>query len=471
MNWKLFAFSVLYHFDWAVFYYFIFVNGFYTMLLILSIPELFRNYALSRDENLKRLFESDASPAITLLAPAYNEEATIVESLSAMLTIEYPDLQVVVVNDGSGDRTMDVLKTAFSLFEMPPVFRRLLPTAEVRALYRSHRFSALTVVDKENGGKADALNAALNVAGTPLVCAMDADTLIEPDALLRMVRPFLMKENTVAAGGTIRIANDCVVDKARVVKVRPPRRFLPAVQVVEYLRAFLFGRLGINRLGGNLVISGAFGLFSRKAVLDAGGWLRGTVGEDMELVVRMHRIMCEKRTPYLVDFIPDPVAWTEAPETLKVLSRQRERWHRGLTDTLARHKIMFCNPRYGPIGMIVFPYFVIVEWLAPVVELLGYAGLAIGLWFGIVDWFFAALFFSAAYGLGVVLSLFSIVLEEAFYQRFPRTRHILYLVAIALLENLGYRQLTVLWRVKGIVRYLRGETSWGRMERRGFKSS
>jgi cellulose synthase/poly-beta-1,6-N-acetylglucosamine synthase-like glycosyltransferase len=324
------------------------------------------------------------------------------------------------------------------------------------------------VADKVNGGKADALNAGLNLATGELVCAIDADTLIEPDALQRLVRPFLRSEGVVAAGGTIRIANQAVVKGGRVVQARAPRRPLPGFQVVEYLRAFLFGRLGWNRLGGNLIISGAFGLFRRDAMLGAGGYLHDTVGEDMEMVLRLRRLGYERGGPRRIEFVPDPVAWTEAPETLRVLGRQRDRWHRGLADVLWRHRGVMLNPRYGAMGMVVFPYFVLVELLAPLVEALGLAGMALGLAMGAVDWPFAALFFLAAYALGAVLTAFTLVLEELTFHRYDRMRDRALLVVWALFENLGYRQATVVWRLQGLWKYLRGRRDWGAMERRGF---
>ncbi|HOX29252.1 MAG TPA: glycosyltransferase, partial [bacterium] len=460
--------SVLFNLDRAIFFYFIGVNSFYTLLLFLSIPEMISNYIISKDEHLNGLFTSEAAPGISLLAPAYNEEATITDSLHSMLSLEYPNIEVIVINDGSRDKTMEVMKSSFELFEIPLIYRHVVETKEFRGIYKSRKFANMTVVDKENGGKADALNAGLNVARTPLVCAMDADTLIDPDALLRMVRSYLMKENVVAVGGTIRIANGCKIEKSRVIDVRAPRKFIPAVQIVEYLRAFLFGRMGLNRLGGNLVISGAFGLFHRESVLEVGGYAHDTVGEDMELVVRLHRYMKENKRKYWIDFVPDPVAWTEVPESLKVLSRQRDRWHRGLTDTLLRHKKMLLNPMYGALGLVVYPYFFFVELLAPVVELFGYLGLASGLYFHVVNWYFALLFFIAAYGLGVVLSLYCLVLDEAFFHKYARFRDVLFLLGIALLENLGYRQLTVFWRINGMIKYFRGIKTWGKMERVGF---
>ncbi len=302
------------------------------------------------------------------------------------------------------------------------------------------------------------------------MCAIDADTLIEADALQRMVRPFLRGSGVLAAGGTIRIANGSVVQGGRVVEARVPGRPVAGFQVVEYLRAFLFGRLGWNLLGGNLIISGAFGLFRRDAVLDAGGYLHDTVGEDMELVLRLRRRGYENGGPTRIEFVPDPVAWTEAPETLRVLGRQRDRWHRGLADVLWRHRGLLFNPRYGWMGMLVFPYFFFVELLAPVVELVGLLGLLLGVVIGAIDVPFAILFFLVAYGLGAVLTVMTLVLEEMSFHRYDRFRDRVLLVLWALLENVGYRQLTVLWRLRGLEKYLRGKTDWGAMERRGFKT-
>jgi cellulose synthase/poly-beta-1,6-N-acetylglucosamine synthase-like glycosyltransferase len=327
------------------------------------------------------------------------------------------------------------------------------------------------VVDKDNGGKADALNAGLNVATGELVCAIDADTIIEPDALLRMVRPFLHRDDVVAAGGTIRAANGSRVAGGRVVVEGAPASALPALQAVEYLRAFLTGRLGWNRLGGNLIISGAFGLFRRRSLLAVGGYARDTVGEDMELVVRLRRRAYEQGLPGRVEFIPDPVAWTEVPAQVRVLGRQRDRWHRGLADVLWRHRHVLGRPRYGTLGLVAFPYFVFVELLAPVIEALGLLGLVLGLAIGAVDWSFAVLFFALAYGIGIVMSVLTIALEEWSYRAYGGLHDRLRLAAWSLAEGLGYRQLTMFWRLRGLVKYARGSTDWGVMTRTGFATS
>ncbi len=453
--------------EWAILVYFVVVNGFYLLLLASAALEMRRHLYGVRGESRRIVLSSEVAPRISVLAPAYDEAATVEASIQALLALEYPDLEVVVVNDGSRDATMDVLCDRFELEPVHTIYRRRLETRPVRQLYRSRSYPRLVVADKENGGKADALNAALDLASGELVCAIDADTLIEPDALLRMVRPFLFDEDVLAAGGTIRVVNDCVVENGRVVEVRPPRRFLPAVQVIEYLRAFLFGRLGWNRLGGNLIISGAFGLFRREPVIDAGGYLHETVGEDMELVARLRRQGYERGGPHRIDFIPDPVAWTEVPESARVLRRQRDRWHRGLADTLWRHRRLFLNPRYGALGLVVYPYFLLVELLAPVVELIGLAGLAVGLFVGALNPQFALLFFLAAYGFGVLLNAFTLLLEEFSFTRYDRVRHRVRLLILSLVDSVGYRQLTVAWRIQGLISYLRGRREWGAMERKG----
>src|SRR3954468_1676695 len=355
----------------AVLVYFLAVNGWYLVLLVSSLLELRRHMLLITDESRHLLLSSTLSPTISILAPAYNEEASIEISLRALLALQYPNLEVIVISDGSKDRTVQVLTEKFDLVPVKTIYQQKIKTKPVRSLYRSSTYPSLVVVDKENGGKADALNVGLSFARGELVCAMDADTLIEADGLQRMVRPFLYATDVVATGGTIRVVNGSEVRLGRVAKAAVPTHMLAGVQVVEYLRAFLFGRLGWNRLGGNIIISGAFGLFERESVLNAGGYLHDTVGEDMELVLRLKRLSYERGGPGRIAFVPDPVAWTEVPESTKVLGRQRDRWHRGLADVLWRHRGMMFNPRYGVTGLFVFPYYLFVELLAPVIEVIG----------------------------------------------------------------------------------------------------
>lgn len=458
-------------FEWAVLVYFFLVNVVYGILLVAAAVELGRVVLRTRGRSMERVLSSPLVPTISVLAPAHNEEAAVVASVVALLSLHYSNLEVVVVNDGSTDRTLKVLEDAFELDAIPSVHRRRLETQPVRAAYRSRTHPQLVVVDKENGGKADALNAALNFSTGGLACVIDADTLIEEDALQRLVLPFLSQDDLLAVGGTIRVANGSDIDQGRVTRVRAPRAALPGIQVVEYLRGFLFGRLGWNRLGGNLIISGAFGLFRREAVVDAGGYLHDSVGEDMELVVRLRRHGYEDGGPRQVAFIPDPVAWTEVPESWRVLGRQRERWHRGLFDTLWRHRRMLFNPRYGAVGLVVYPYFLFIELLAPLIELLGIFGLAMGLLIGVFDLRFALLFFLIAYGTGMVLSMFTLLLEEFTFRRYTGFGNRVRLLTWAFLENFGYRQVTVLWRVRGAIRFLRGRTDWGVMVRKGFDST
>ena len=343
-----------------------------------------------------------------------------------------------------------------------------MKTQPVRSLYRSSTYPSLVVVDKENGGKADALNVGLSFARGELVCAMDADTLIEADGLQRMVRPFLLSTEVVAAGGTIRVVNGSQVKYGRVVKTAVPTNLLAGIQVVEYLRAFLFGRLGWNRLGGNIIVSGAFGLFQREAVLSAGGYLHDTVGEDMELVLRLKRLSYETGGRGKIAFVPDPVAWTEVPESIAVLGRQRDRWHRGLADVLWRHRRMFFNPRYGVTGLFIYPYYALVELLAPVFEAVGLVALALGLISGARDWRFAGLFYLSVYGLGTALTVVTLIVEDVSFHRYETFRDRALLLGWALMENLGYRQLTVYWRLRGFWNFLRGRKDWGKMERKGF---
>ena len=460
--------SWLVRFDAAILAYFVVVTVAYSGLLISATVEMIVHKLRIWGESRWRVLGSAVSPSISVLAPAYNEAATIAESVTALLALHYANLEVVVINDGSRDGTLAVLKERFGLQPIHPIVWKRIETKPVIALYRSRSHPNLLVVDKENGGKADALNVGLNMATGDLACVVDADTIVDADALQRLARPFLSDAEMLATGGTIRLVNGSSVEGGRVVRARVPRNLLAGVQVVEYFRAFLFGRLGWNRLGGNLIVSGAFGLFRRDSLIAVGGYTHDTVGEDMELVFKLRRQAYEEGRRHGIAFVPDAVAWTEAPESLRVLGRQRDRWHRGLTDVLWRHRALFMNPRYGVLGLFCIPYFVVVELLAPVVEVLGWAALVLSVSFGLLDAGVAALFFVVAYGIGVVLGTYALLMEEWSFGRYRQLGDRFLLLAYLLVESFGYRQLTTIWRLRGLRNYLRGSTQWGAMERKGF---
>jgi cellulose synthase/poly-beta-1,6-N-acetylglucosamine synthase-like glycosyltransferase len=366
--------------------YFTVLNAIYVLFTALAwrtIVHHLRERGYAAEEEA---FASPLTPAVSVLLPAFNEEAGIVESVRSLLRLRYPRLEIVVVSDGSTDATLERLRGAFDLVPVRKALRHDVATKPVRAAYVSRRHPEILVLDKENGGKADALNAATLAASHAFVCAVDADAVLEEDALLRAAQPLIDDpDRVVATGGIVRLANGCRIEHGQVLSIGLPRSRLAMFQVVEYFRAFLVGRVGWSRLRSLLIISGAFGVFRRDVVEAVGGWWPDTVGEDAELVVRMHRYLRERGEDYRIAFVPDPVCWTEVPETLRTLSRQRRRWQRGLAEALWRHRVMLANPRYGPIGLAAFPYFVVFELLGPLIELLGYLALPLAVAFGLLD--------------------------------------------------------------------------------------
>lgn len=451
--------------------YFALLSVAYLVTSLFAFRALRRYVRRLKSLDVEELLRNAGAPPVTVLLPAYNEETGCVESVRSLLHLNYPEFEVVVINDGSDDRTLECLKAAYDLVPAVRAQTASIPTADVRQVYRSRYQPRLWIIDKENGGKSDALNSGLNFCSTPLFCAMDADGVIERDALIRLVRPFLEDVETVAAGGIVRILNGSHVRRGEVTRVTLPQSILARFQTVEYLRAFLAGRMGWDALGTLLIISGAFGVFRRSLVVEVGGFATDTVGEDMELVVRLHRVCRERQIPYRITFVPDPVAWTEVPETFRNLAQQRDRWQRGLMQSLGTHRKMLFNPRYGRVGMIGYPYFYLLEGLGPVVEIAGYVAFAVAVTFGWVSTPFVLAFILLALVFGIAISVASVALEEMVFRRYAKFTDFLQLFVLAVLENFGYRQLLTLCRVPGVFTMRRHGQRWGRHSRKGFTSS
>ena len=442
--------------QWIFLLYFVAINVGYLTQNVIATMGIRRYLQTSKQFEAEGVFSSLDLP-ISVVIPAYNESASIITSVRAMLQLEYPDFELVVVNDGSSDDTLEKLIDSFSMKPFPEAYRARLPCSQIHGIYRSVRYSNLRVVDKVNGGsKADASNAGINACRYPLVCVVDADSVLQPDSLRRVVRPFLEDHTTIAVGGTVRIANGCTVRHGFLEKVGLPRNFLALVQVVEYLRAFLFGRMGWSPINALLIVSGAFGVFHKETLVEVGGYNTDAVGEDMELILRMHRLMKQQRRPYRITFLPDPVCWTDAPENLRDLQGQRVRWQHGLGQSLFLNRSLVFNPRGGTVSWLAIPFYTIFELLGPIVEVTGFLFIITCGFMGWLSWPEAAIFLALAIGLGVLLSTTAIMLEELSFHLYPRFRQLLTLYFIAVVENFGFRQLTAIWRLQGLIRWLLG---------------
>jgi cellulose synthase/poly-beta-1,6-N-acetylglucosamine synthase-like glycosyltransferase len=410
-----------------------------------------------------------APPFVSIVTPAFNEGLTIVDSIRALLALEYEAREIVVVNDGSTDDTMAILKQAFELVEAPVAFDQPLKAAALRGVYRSLVQADLIVIDKVNGGcKSDAVNAGINAATGRLVLVIDADTMLEPDALTRAALKFLEDPDTVAVGGYVAIANGCRVEQSRVVDAGMPRSWLARFQIVEYMRSFLLFRLACASLNGVALISGAFGLFRRDALLEIGGYDDTAIGEDMDLTLRLHAHYRERRRPIRIAHVPVPVCWTQAPEDLTSLASQRQRWRRGLLQVLWRQRRMLGNSRYGIVGTGVLPYIAFFEGLGPLIELAGYLVTTVAFVFGVLNWPHYRMLLVASILFGAVTTLVSVVMSDLSTRKYLRFRDLAVIVASAVLENAGYRQLNAWWGVVGTVQAFRRKSGWGTMTRKAF---
>jgi cellulose synthase/poly-beta-1,6-N-acetylglucosamine synthase-like glycosyltransferase len=466
--------------DIALLAYFVLINTSYLVLIVLASVEFAHHVRRAPLSGFDETYRSPLTQPVSVLVPAYNEEAGIIQAVHAMLALRYPVFEVVVIDDGSADATFARLDAEFNLVEVPRVIPEGVPTrgAVLSVHVPRLRPDPLVVVRKVGGGKTDALNVGINLARYPLVCMVDADSLLDPQALLSVAKPFADDPlRVVAAGGVVRVANGCTVVAGRIVDTRMPRGWLPRIQVVEYLRAFLLGRTGWSRLGGLLVISGAFGMFRRDLLLEIGGLDHNSIGEDAELVVRLHRHLRRQKRDYRIVFVAEPVSWSEAPSSLRVLAQQRRRWHRGVAEILTKHSGAVGNPRYGRIGLVALPYYLVFELLAPLVELAGLVLVPLGLLVSFasspaqfeMDVSFLWRFLCVAYGYALLISLVALAVEEYSFHRYSRWRDLGAAVLASVLENIGYRQLTAFWRVQGAWSALVGsQHEWGVMTRTGF---
>ncbi|PRD56670.1 sulfatase-like hydrolase/transferase [Sphingobacterium gobiense] len=447
----------------------------YTWMGVYALGAIIRYRHQNTFTDYSIIATSSDTPVFSLIAPAYNEGKTIVENVRSLLSLYYHNLEIIIVNDGSKDDSMQKLITAYELERISFFVQGQLETKTIKGVYKSKNpaFRKLTVIDKENGGKADALNVGINISSGDYVVCIDVDCILEQDAILKLAKPFLEQtdKKVIACGGVIRLANSCKIENGKITEVNVPKSWLGRMQALEYIRAFVLGRMAWSRASGLILISGAFGAFDRKIVLACGGYDKDTVGEDMELVVRMRRYMEERKEPYEVVNIPDPLCWTEVPETKEILSKQRNRWMRGTMETLWKHRKLMFNPRYGKLGMISLPYWFFFEFLGPLVEFSGYIIFLIFLLFGIVNWPFFIILFALVISAGILYSIYAIWVDFLSKQVYTKRKDSLTLVAAAILEPIYFHPIVVKAGVMGFIDYFKKSHSWGEMTRQGFNQT
>lgn len=448
------------------------VVGFSCLILAMFSFLYTRSYIKkSRFTDYNAILSSPLAPPVSLIVPMYNEGQTIIDSVRSLLSLQYNNYDVIIINDGSKDDSLTKLIHYFHLIPVEYPVNYQIPTKTIYTVYKSRNkaFGKLIVVDKANGGKSDALNAGLNISQNKLVATMDADSILAPDALLKMIKPHLQNSTRIiATGAVVRIANSCTIEDGNLVKVHLPSAFLARFQVLEYLRVFLLSRLAWSKLNGLLIVSGAFGLFDREIAVKAGGYYIKTVGEDMELIVRMRRYMHHQGLKYKVCYIPDPLCWTEAPSTLKILGRQRNRWARGTTETLYKHRGVFFNPKYGLMGILSYPYWFFFEFLVPFVEAIGILYFTILAISGKIVWLHFFSLLAVVYFFAVLLSLLALTAEEFSYYKYAKKSDTIKLIITAFLEPFLYHPIILFHSLKGNIELLAGKRSWGEMKRKGF---
>ncbi len=448
--------------------------GTYFILATFSALDIMKYMRRNSFIDYRDILAAPSAPSISIIAPAFNESKTIVENVRSLLNIHYVNFEVIIVNDGSKDNTLQMMIDEYMLEPVTFAFEQKLESKPIRTVYKSKMpsLNKLTVIDKVNGGKADALNSGINVSKYDLFAAIDVDCILEYESLLKMVKPFMEQsenDKVIAVGGVVRIVNSCEIREGKIIQVNLPKSIIPRVQVLEYIRAFLLGRMAWSRLNGLILISGAFGMFDKKVTIEVGGYNHKTVGEDMELVIRMRRYMEEKKKKYRIVYLPDPLCWTEAPSNLKILGKQRNRWTRGTAETLWIHKKLIFNPRYHFLGMVSMPFWFLFEWLAPIVETTAFLYLIMMAFLGILNVELFITLFLLIYVFAIMYSTAAILFEELSFHQYKKKRDILRLLATALIEPIIIHPITVYYAIRGNLDLLTGVKNWGDMKRKGFE--
>jgi cellulose synthase/poly-beta-1,6-N-acetylglucosamine synthase-like glycosyltransferase len=454
----------VYYANYVFIAYFIGATLVYTCLMVLSLYSVSLHAKYAARKPYRELADSPVTPPVAVVIAAYNEEKTILDTVLCVLNLNYPEKEVIVVDDGSTDGTLDRLIERFRLKRMDLIYREDLKTGAPAAYYHNPTFPQLIVVSAEHGGKPHALNTGINMARSPYFCTVDADCVIEKDALLRLMAPVVhSREKVVVSGGIVRIANGCVLSEGRLLKVNLPKSWLELCQIVEYIRTFMFGRPGWNMLNATFIASGAFCILHRASVIGCGGFRDDTVTEDIDVIAALRRYLTQKKEKFLVVFTSDPICWTEAPRALRMLARQRRRWQLGMTQTLWANRDMIFNPKYGATGMLSMPFHLFFEVIGCVVEALGTVLIPLCLIILHTPLWIVLLFLVLSIGYGTLLSMGSVVMEEITQGRYPKLRHVMILMLFTVIENVGYRQIVTFFRAAGVLQAFRGRR-WNRWE-------
>jgi cellulose synthase/poly-beta-1,6-N-acetylglucosamine synthase-like glycosyltransferase len=450
--------------------YFVGINFCYTVLTLLSFAQSSIRVRQAKAANFDVLAASRLTPPVSIIIPAHNEEPMIVNSVATALALDYPEYEIIVVNDGSRDRTLRRLIETFDLAGSNKPYRATFPTSTIRRIYYSEKHPNLFVIDKEKGGKADALNAGVNLSRYRYVCNTDADTIFEKDALIRMIRHAVRDpRRVVGMGGQVRVGNGFRVQDGEIVERHLPSAVLPNFQIVEYLRTFLGNRVGWSSMNAMMLISGAFGLWRRDALVSVGGFNREITGEDLEVTMRMHRVFRKRGEEYSIVALPDPVCWTEAPDDVGSFYQQRNRWHRVLLESFWTHREMLLNPRYGTVGMLGMPYYLFFEIIGPFMEVFSYFVIFGAYGLGYLQVETLVLFLLLSIGYTTFLNMLAILIEEVYYHTYG-LKEVLRLMLIGFLDNLGYRQFTMMIRVIATFDWLSRTKAWGTIARRGYST-